>query len=1120
MDMEKKQRRSNYLRKELAIARSLLSKYNSLKPMKCGGKKLSREDNITVLASFNDQTGRQIDEGAWSRLCSRLRATEVKKSENLTARPDDVDVTQGSDDNSNVNIDPMKSEECDEFIHSPVRNPTETSPCNYLHDGEMDRGFKGDISMTHQGAVSGKLLPPCTTPTDIEVKEDESAQEKVVCKNTFVNKQGLSDSLEGLHLQMVTIGDWISVQRASFDIHVKDEPYHSIQIYANLKTMKYVRRVWGISETSGELQRIEDLRDLCIATFYKSVVCIGYISPDPNKDAKLVEVIYPFKRWISSSCLIRYVQGHDGEAIGICSECSGRVTKIKKIGFKKDICSKLASNGAEQNNETKCEVHEDLNHSDFGDKNESSNIEMEHENSWSGSHYEAIMEEDYENHMVTDDETTMDSVTDDIGDNEIEERETLGNHDEVNEAYWQKLRGESQLSASRQRASDYTREEQKIDISLLQKYSSLKPIKLGGKKLSHEESITALATFNMRTGRQLDHGSWTKLCCRLRGKEVAMSHTKSDYDNEGQDAEQVLDDDSPSTGDMLEANPFTEVEVDNDELNKAKMKISKEMQMHKNTRKGKLPNTHEQDNMPISRQHTSDFTREERRIAISLLQKYSSLKPIKLGGKKLSHEESITALATFNVRTGRQLDHGSWTKLCCRLRGKEVDMSHTKSDYDNAGQDAKQVIYDDSPSIEDMLEANPFTEVEVHNVELNIAKKIREELQINKNTQKGKLPNIHEQKNMPISRQRSKSGYTKEEKRIAKSLLQKYNSFKPIKLGGKKLSHEDATAAFATFKMRTGRQIDLAAWTRLCSRLRGKEVEMSLAKSGKGVKCAKCPRIFGCNSILQKHIKKAHEQESMKELLTCDQCGVSLLSSSLEYHIKAKHTSYSDREYKCQFPDCKKAFVYSNQLRQHEALHDLNGKKFMCDHCGKSFHRDSYLMEHLRAMHKTLPELKLKCKHCDEVFGEYYDRTMHTNLVHFPNRFRCAICQKSFGREGKLKSHMNKLHTDIDLSRECPECGKKVSSNQFKSHMKLHTGDLVSCSYCSWKGPNTSMLYRHLRLNHKEQWERDQAAKEENFKCPDCGIFLMTARHLSSHVGLKHKKNTSYWRSVSEQSQS
>ena len=295
---------------------------------------------------------------------------------------------------------------------------------------------------------------------------------------------------------------------------------------------------------------------------------------------------------------------------------------------------------------------------------------------------------------------------------------------------------------------------------------------------------------------------------------------------------------------------------------------------------------------------------------------------------------------------------------------------------------------------------------------------------------------------------------------------------------------------------------------------------MSLAKSGKGVKCAKCPRIFGCNSILQKHIRKVHEQESMKELLTCDQCGISLLSSSLEYHIKAKHTSYSDREYKCQFPDCKKAFVYSNQLRQHEALHDLNGKKFMCDHCGKSFHRDSYLMEHLRAMHKTLPELKLKCKHCDEVFGEYYDRTMHTNLVHFPNRFRCDICQKSFGREGKLKLHMRNLHTDIDLSRECPECGKKVSSNQFKSHMKLHTGDLVSCSYCSWKGQNISMLYRHLRLNHKEQWERDQAAKEENFKCPECGIFLMTARHLSNHVGLKHKKNTSYWRSVSEQSQS
>ena len=85
--------------------------------------------------------------------------------------------------------------------------------------------------------------------------------------------------------------------------------------------------------------------------------------------------------------------------------------------------------------------------------------------------------------------------------------------------------------------------------------------------------------------------------------------------------------------------------------------------------------------------------------------------------------------------------------------------------------------------------------------------------------------------------------------------------------------------------------------------------------------------------------------------------------------------------------------------------------------------------------------------------------------------------------------------------------------------MKLHTGDLTSCSYCPWKGQDKMLLYRHIMLKHKEQWERDQASKDEHFKCPECGEFMMDKGHLTRHIGIKHKKNTYYWRSVSNQSQ-
>ena len=49
---------------------------------------------------------------------------------------------------------------------------------------------------------------------------------------------------------------------------------------------------------------------------------------------------------------------------------------------------------------------------------------------------------------------------------------------------------------------------------------------------------------------------------------------------------------------------------------------------------------------------------------------------------------------------------------------------------------------------------------------------------------------------------------------------------------------------------------------------------------------------------------------------TCDQCGLVLKSLSiLQYHMKAIHSTYSDREHKCEHDGCSKAFITSSQLR-------------------------------------------------------------------------------------------------------------------------------------------------------------------------------------------------------------
>ena len=132
------------------------------------------------------------------------------------------------------------------------------------------------------------------------VEEDNLAKGVLLDKKISLNDEELYN-LREMNLQVISIGAWLLIQRATFDIHVNEEPYHSIQIYANLKKMRFVRRVWGLSESSGELKNVEDLRDLCIATFKKSAVCLGHLCSDSREHRNLAEVPYPFKRWISGS---------------------------------------------------------------------------------------------------------------------------------------------------------------------------------------------------------------------------------------------------------------------------------------------------------------------------------------------------------------------------------------------------------------------------------------------------------------------------------------------------------------------------------------------------------------------------------------------------------------------------------------------------------------------------------------------------------------------------------------------------------------------------------------------------------------------------------------------------
>ena len=146
----------------------------------------------------------------------------------------------------------------------------------------------------------------------------------------------LAKWLEEHKLQVITVEDWILIQRASFDVLIAEEPYHSIQIYVNLMTNKYVVRVWGISIKCGDSLTTQDLQELCVYCFQQSAACVGYLGFPPEDRVELVRVNFPRTRWISRLCEVAYPKGHGNLTIGLCPACSGG-TNTRKIRRKENL---------------------------------------------------------------------------------------------------------------------------------------------------------------------------------------------------------------------------------------------------------------------------------------------------------------------------------------------------------------------------------------------------------------------------------------------------------------------------------------------------------------------------------------------------------------------------------------------------------------------------------------------------------------------------------------------------------------------------------------------------------------------------------------------------------------
>ncbi|GAB0092900.1 hypothetical protein DMENIID0001_079520 [Sergentomyia squamirostris] len=165
-------------------------------------------------------------------------------------------------------------------------------------------------------------------------------------------------------------------------------------------------------------------------------------------------------------------------------------------------------------------------------------------------------------------------------------------------------------------------------------------------------------------------------------------------------------------------------------------------------------------------------------------------------------------------------------------------------------------------------------------------------------------------------------------------------------------------------------------------------------------------------------------------LKVCYICGKTTTNQTL--HL-IRHSDLTP--YKCDYPECTKAYKTYLGLRYHKYTH-TDYRPHVCEICGRGFARKSKMVVHM---------------------------LVHTNERNFP----CELCGKAFKQRYNLIAH-RRTHTD-DRKEKCLECGKCfLTRHELGKHARIHKNDEhpYKCNVCTYSTLYKASLNSHLNKVH------------------------------------------------------
>ena len=157
-----------------------------------------------------------------------------------------------------------------------------------------------------------------------------------------------------------------------------------------------------------------------------------------------------------------------------------------------------------------------------------------------------------------------------------------------------------------------------------------------------------------------------------------------------------------------------------------------------------------------------------------------------------------------------------------------------------------------------------------------------------------------------------------------------------------------------------------------------------------------------------------------------------------------------------------------------------DGSVYRCKRCAYEATVWENVRSHLRRMH--CPR-RFSCPVCNKAFG--VNRDLNTHLNTHEKKHRCNICQKSFSTRHYMGRHMKEQHNGHKETQGTSRC---------KSDPVPAVPTMLGCDQCSY------MTEKKVNLTiHKRRWHQ-----EKNIPCPKCDKMFGQKLDLKDHIARVH----------------